>query len=67
MTQTFRIEVSPNTVRGRDFVVILAPDRAPYGGKFVIEQTFVHAGGTNTLAGEMINEPIGRPVISDSI
>jgi hypothetical protein len=63
MTQTFTLVLSPNTVLGRDFVAELPGPTKPLIGTFVVKQTFVDFGAINTAAGEMVDDPVARPVL----
>jgi hypothetical protein len=63
MTATFRVDLSPDTIIGPDFVLdALASKRMP-AGRLVMEQTFVHSGALNTLVGELVGDRIERPVL----
>jgi hypothetical protein len=65
MTQTFTLELSPNTVIGSDFVAEFSPPRRAFGGRFIMRQTFVDSGTINTIPGQMVGDRIERPVIQD--
>ena len=60
LKQQFTLDFSPRTILGRDFVVVLPPAEKSIG---LGAQRFVHSGAINTAAGEMVDDPVARPVV----
>ncbi len=57
-------EWSPRIIARGDFVAILAADGNLRPGVAYASQVLVHSGAVKTIAGEMIDAPISRPVTS---
>jgi hypothetical protein len=62
MIQVLTFKVSPQTIIGRNFIVVFPAESAP-SGVLGAEQTFVDSGAINTAVGELIDDPIARPVV----
>lgn len=63
MIQILTFEVSPQTIIGKDFIAVL-PVEPTQPVPFGADQSFVDSGAINTAAGELIDDPIARPVLT---